>query len=552
MEKLLTVMKKYSFEDVKRKNLLLYQYIRGSHAYGLNTEDSDVDEGGIFLSPSEQLLGLGLDYQEQIADDTNDVVWLELNKFMKLLLKSNPTVLEALFVPKRCVIYEHPIITKLKESRDVFVTKDCFKALGGYAYQQIKKCRGMHKAFVSPVTERLWPLDFCYTFHNQGSSKIRNWLEYRGLLQKYCGLVNIPNMHDVYGCYYDFGNHFLNEGVTCDDLIRSLNDEHEYDIIKIVRQINEEGRKDLNEELRNAQFKNMVLFISDFFKLEGEDDIKVWFNNLKPIGYSGIVGEDGKSNEIRLCSVEKGEAPICWISYNSSGYSSHCIDYKNYQDWVKHRNPVRYELNKGKTYDAKNVSHSFRLMQMCIEVAKGEGLKVDRSEIDREFLLKVKNHGFEYNEIISLLDDKKKEMDEAIANSTIPDSIDVDFVNDLLLDIRNKQLVTVKNDPINIPNICFTLDANNEEYRKQRIERGFDDTELWNLDSTILKFTLPRLKEFREQTICYPADLNSIEEWKDCLDKMINAIEEAINYEYNDHTFENLQLFHKYFMDLWW
>lgn len=439
-------MRKYTFDDIERENLLLYRYIRGSQAYGTATPESDYDEGGVFMAPAEQLIGLGFDYQEQIADDKNDKVWTELNKYMRLLLKSNPTVLESLFVPDRCILYEHPIMTEIKKHRDIFITKECFKPHGSYAVEQIKKCRGLNKKIVNPVTERLWPLDFCYTFHKQGSSKIKNWLEYRGLKQKYCGLVNIPNMHDVYGCYYDWGNHFLNEGVTAYDLWDAWYNYGEYDTVDIVNRIKSGEEGTLAEELKKAQLKNMIMFIVLHYDLRGEHGefnkmmLDEWYDKQKPIGYCGIVGEDGKSNEIRLSSVSKGEKPICQLSYNETGYSKHCVDYKNYKDWEKNRNPVRYESNLNKNYDAKNVSHSFRLIAMCTEIARGEGFNVDRMDIDRDFLLKVKNHGFEYEEVIEMLVKKKAEMDEAIANSTIPEKIDVEFVNDMLLDIRRKQL----------------------------------------------------------------------------------------------------------------
>lgn len=439
-------MRRLTFDDIRGRNLLLYQYIRGSQAYGTALPDSDVDEGGVYMAPAEQLLGLGFDYQEQVTDGKNDKVWLELNKFMKLLLKSNPTVLEALFIPKRCVLFEHPIMKFIKDNRNVFVTKECFKPFGGYAVEQIKKCRGLNKMIVNPVSERLWPLDFCYTFYKQGSSKIKNWLEYRDLKQKYCGLVNIPNMHDVYGCYYDWGNHFLNEGVTLDDLVAAWNDRTEYDTVEIVRKVKEEGREDLRDVLKKAQFRNMVSFIVDFYGLSDETgDITEfllgnWYERQKPIGYCGIVGEDGKSNEIRLCSVSKNEKPICWLTYNQTGFSKHCIDYKNYKDWERNRNPVRYKSNLDKNYDAKNVSHSFRLIAMCTEIARGEGFNVDRTGIDCDFLLDVKNHKYEYDEVIDLLERRKEEMDKAISESTIPEKIDVDFVNELLLDIRRRQL----------------------------------------------------------------------------------------------------------------
>ena len=93
--------KKLTFEDIRERGLLIYEYIRGSHAYGLATETSDEDRGGVYICPTTELLGLGFEYQEEIENDTHDIVWFELNKFMRLLLKSNPTVLESLFIPDR-------------------------------------------------------------------------------------------------------------------------------------------------------------------------------------------------------------------------------------------------------------------------------------------------------------------------------------------------------------------------------------------------------------------------------------------------------------------
>lgn len=79
-------------------------------------------------------------------------------------------------------------------------------------------------------------------------------------------------------------------------------------------------------------------------------------------------------------------------------------------------------------------------MNMCIEIAQGKGFIVNRRSIDREFLLDVKQHKYEYDDIIKLLDAKKIEMDKAIASSTLPDDIDVDFVNNFVVNIRKKQL----------------------------------------------------------------------------------------------------------------
>jgi hypothetical protein len=224
-------------------------------------------------------------------------------------------------------------------------------------------------------------------------------------------------MHDMYDLYYDWGLHFQNENITLDDIIDS-------------RKLN----------YQNNDIKKLVDFIIGLYNIQSEEELKYWFNKITPIGYRGITNEDMTSNELRLSSVSKDELPLCHMSYNQTGYTKHCIDYKNYKDWEKNRNPIRYESNLNKNYDAKNVSHAFRLMQMCIEIARGEGIKVRRDE-DRQFLLDVKHHKYEYEEIIKKLDEKKIEMDEAIKNSTIPDEIDREKVNQLLLNIRVKQAI---------------------------------------------------------------------------------------------------------------
>lgn len=421
-------MKHYTFESVRNEGLLIYEYIRGSHAYGLQKPDgsSDVDTAGVYIEPIEQVLGMGLDFQEQISDEKGDNVWYGLKKFFNLLLTSNPTVLESLFIPKDKILYEHPIMTEIKKHREKFVTKECFKPFIGYAKTQILKARGLNKKIVNPVNERLEPLDFAYTFYNQGSTKIKNWLEYRGLDQKYCGLVRIPNMHDVYGVYYDWGNHFEGKGMTIVDL------EEEYFQAK---------KAFLQNDPYDSKVYNLCNFLMEYTKKESPIGALSSLD-VKPIGYKGMVGDDGMSNELRLSSVSKGIKPICYISYNKDGYTKHCKDYKEYKDWEKYRNPERYRENitNNKGYDAKNMAHSVRLLHMGIEIAKTGVVNIDRTNIDRDFIMNVRLGKMSYDELINYLDSKKEEMDKAIEESTIPDKIDTDFVNNILLNIRKKQI----------------------------------------------------------------------------------------------------------------
>ena len=196
-----------NFDIIRNDGRLLYEYIRGSHLYGLNNEDSDVDTSGVYACSKDELFGC-FGYRPQVTDTRHDNTWFEIGELIRLLLKSNPTVMESLFVPNNKVLGKvHPLMQMVLDNREQFISKQCFNPFFGYAKSQIEKARGLNKKIVNPITERLTPFDFIYTFKGQGSTKFRDWLSNRNLHQEYCGLVNVPNMHDIYGVYYDFGAH---------------------------------------------------------------------------------------------------------------------------------------------------------------------------------------------------------------------------------------------------------------------------------------------------------------------------------------------------------
>ena len=399
-----------TIEELRNSGLIAYEYKRGSHMYHLNTETSDEDFGGVFFCPKKMLLGLRGRYEEQVSDSKSDVVFYGFGRWLELLLKSNPTVLEGLFAPKDCIVGEvHPAVRKILDNRELFLSKECFKTFYGYAVSQISKARGLNKKIVNPVTERKDILDFCYTFNDQGSLPIKKFLAENGLDQKYCGLVNIPNMSDgdssIYGVYYDFAAYFKFENI---DWARDWYN-------------------------GNSPYKKFFPSVSEQLSIQKRIEDKEFFH------YGGIVHPDEieKSNTVRLSSVPKGEKPVCFMAYNKNGYMRHCRDYKDYKEWEKNRNPVRYESNLGHNYDAKNVMHCMRLVRMAKELAQGKGFNVVRTW-DRDYLLDIRNHKFEYEDVMAQLEKEKLEMEEAIKSCTLPERVDFDKVNDLLYDVRLK------------------------------------------------------------------------------------------------------------------
>lgn len=116
---------------------------------------------------------------------------------------------------------------------------------------------------------------------------------------------------------------------------------------------------------------------------------------------------------------------------------------------------------------------------------------------------------------------------------------------------------------LGIPNINFSLtnpnDPREDEYSKQRMERGFDDSELWDLCGTLSSFIIPRIKAFRDQLSTIPVGFTQ-KQWETILDQIILGFENAKNWSNGDTLKQKdykkiekgLKLFGKHFLSLWY
>jgi len=76
--------------------------------------------------------------------------------------------------------------------------------------------------------------------------------------------------------------------------------------------------------------------------------------------------------------------------------------------------------------------------------------------------------------------------------------------------------------------------------------------ELANLDVTIAKFVLPRLRAFKDtKDASYPADLGNHADWLAELDRMIDAWEGILADQARPNMRDNLHLFADRLGDLW-
>lgn len=151
--------------------------------------------------------------------------------------------------------------------------------------------------------------------------------------------------------------------------------------------------------------------------------------------YKGIFSGE-TANDVSLSAIDKTAEPAAVMSFNKNGYSTYCRDYREYWNWVKNRNEARYQntLQHGKNYDAKNMMHTFRLLNMALEIGEQRTIHVKRA--DRDFLLEIKSGKFQYDELVKMAEGKLQEIESIYRNCYLPEAPDSEKGNELLIKMR--------------------------------------------------------------------------------------------------------------------
>ena len=144
---------------------LQYETLTGSHAYGCNNVDSDIDLQGFCIPPKKIIFphlngeiagfstpGPRFEQWEQQNDEFDATIY-SIVKYFKLLMGCNPNVIDSLFTPERCVTHCTQIGRLVKDNRKMFLHKKAYHTFRGYAFAQLKKAKsknpiGKRKALV--------------------------------------------------------------------------------------------------------------------------------------------------------------------------------------------------------------------------------------------------------------------------------------------------------------------------------------------------------------------------------------------------------------------
>lgn len=109
----------------------------GSHAYGTNNENSDLDIRGVATHSAVDILTRkGFD---QVVNEATDTTIYSLEKIINLLSNCNPNTIEILGLEPWQYLYVSDIGQELINNRDMFLSKRAAYAFGGYANSQLRR-----------------------------------------------------------------------------------------------------------------------------------------------------------------------------------------------------------------------------------------------------------------------------------------------------------------------------------------------------------------------------------------------------------------------------
>jgi hypothetical protein len=115
------------------------------------------------------------------------------------------------------------------------------------------------------------------------------------------------------------------------------------------------------------------------------------------------------------------------------GYKSALQHWKQYQHWVKTRNPARAALEAKFGYDTKHGMHLYRLTEECFELLETGHITLPRPNAKE--LLKIRDGKYSYDELMERFEWFENETKKKVETSVLPEKPKHKQINNLCISI---------------------------------------------------------------------------------------------------------------------
>ena len=124
----------------------------------------------------------------------------------------------------------------------------------------------------------------------------------------------------------------------------------------------------------------------------------------------------------------------------SQKYQGAMREWKAYLSWQQNRNPKRAEMERKSGFDLKHGMHCIRLLRCGLEILRQGKVSVNRQVAgDVDELKAILQGAYSYEQVMKMAEDLIAQMDEAMQQSTLPQSPDLERINQLCIELVEKQ-----------------------------------------------------------------------------------------------------------------
>ncbi len=125
---------------------LIFETLAGSHLYGTNTPESDIDYRGVVIPPRNIRDDPFTNFEQQEFPG-EDKVHYGLKKFFQLASDCNPNIIELFYAPDNCITVNTPEWSLISGSANNFLSTKARFTFTGYALSQLKRIK-LHRSWL--------------------------------------------------------------------------------------------------------------------------------------------------------------------------------------------------------------------------------------------------------------------------------------------------------------------------------------------------------------------------------------------------------------------